>query len=319
VSMKTNRRAMRFALESEYNDGTTTPESATDGILMREITVTPLSGGNIARNFVRPYYGNSPQAPGEKHVEAVFELEWNTSGKLGTPPPWGKLLRACGWSEVIEEGERVIYSPVSEDEDSGVFFCNVDGNLHKGRGARGTPAITVNAENMPVIRFTYRALISPVTQEELPNVVLSQWRAALAVNSLNTEPLEFMGATVPFDQFSLDMSGQVVHNKIVGSNDIEITGRTPSGQLRIEDPGVGTVNYFQMSQNAATGALKLVHGKTPQERIELSMRKVGIESPTYSDQDGIQMLSINYSPEPVDGNDEVLIVVGNPIPEEEAP
>lgn len=316
MSMKTNRRAMRFALESEYNDGTTTPESATDGILMREITVTPLSGSNIARNFVRPYYGNSPQAPGEKHVEAVFELEWNTSGELGTPPPWGKLLRACGWSEVIQEGERVIYSPVSEDEDSGVFFCNVDGNLHKGRGARGTPAITVNAENMPVIRFTYRALISPVTQEQLPNVVLSQWRDGLAVNSDNTEPLEFMGATVPFDQFSLDMSGQVVHNKIVGSNDIEITGRTPSGQLRIEDPGVGTVNYFQMSQNAATGALKLVHGKTPVERIEISMRKVGFESPTYSDQDGIQMLSINYSPEPVDGNDEVMIVVGTPIPEE---
>ncbi len=189
MSMKTNRRAMRFALESEYNDGTTTPEAATDAILMREITVTPLSGSNIERNFVRPYYGNSPQAPGEKHVEAGFEVELNTSGELGTPPPWGKLLRACGWSEVIEVGERVIYSPVSEDEDSGVFFCNVDGTLHKGRGARGTPAFTLNAENMPVLRLTFRALISPVTAEQLPNVTLSQWRAALAVNTLNTERL----------------------------------------------------------------------------------------------------------------------------------
>jgi len=314
VSMKTNRRAMRFALESDYNDGTTTPEAATDAILMREITVTPLSGSNIARNFVRPYYGNSPQAPGEKHVEAVVEVELNTSGELGTPPPWGKLLRACGWSEVIEVGERVIYSPVSEDEDSGVFFCNVDGNLHKGRGARGTPAFTVNAENMPVIRFTYRALISPVTAEQLPNVTLSQWRAALAVNSLNTEPLQFMGATVPFNQFSLDMSGQVIHNKIVGSNNIEITGRSPSGQLSIEDPGVSVVDYFAMSQNAQTGPLTLIHGKTPEERIEIIQKKVGIESPTYSDQDGIQMLSINYMPEPTDGNDEVMIVVGTPIP-----
>ena len=314
MSMKTNRRAMRFALESEYNDGTTTPESATDAILMREITVTPLSGSNIARNFVRPYYGNSPQAPGEKHVEAVIEVELNTSGALGTPPPWGKLLRACGWSEVIEVDERVIYSPVSEDEDSGVFFCNVDGNLHKGRGARGTPAFTVNAENMPVIRFTYRALISPVTAEQLPNVTLSQWRAALAVNSLNTEPLQFMGATVPFNQFSLDMSGQVIHNKIVGSNNIEITGRSPSGQLSIEDPGVSVVDYFAMSQNAQTGPLTLIHGKTPEERIEIIQKKVGIESPTYSDQDGIQMLSINYMPEPTDGNDEVMIVVGTPIP-----
>jgi len=314
VTMKTNRRAMRFALESEYNDGTTTPEAATDAILMREISVTPLSGSNIARTFVRPYYGNSPQAPGEKHVEVVVEVELNTSGELGTPPPWGKLLRACGWSEVIEPGERVIYSPVSEDEDSGVFFSNVDGNLHKGRGARGTAAFTVNAENMPVIRFTFSALISPVTAEQLPNVTLSHWRDALAVNSLNTEPLEFMGATVPFNQFSLDMSGQVVHSKNVGANDIHITGRSPSGQLIIEDPGVGAVNYFEMSQNAQTGPLRLVHGKTPEDRIEIIQKEVGIESPTYSDQDGIQMLSINYMPEPIDGNDEVVVVVGNPIP-----
>ncbi len=76
------------------------------------------------------------------------------------------------------------------------------------------------------------------------------------------------------------------------------------------------MNYFEMSQNAQTGPLTLIHGKTPEERIEIIQKKVGIESPTYSDQDGIQMLSINYMPEPTDGNDEVMIVVGTPIPEE---
>lgn len=309
MSMRTNRRAMLFALESEYNDGTTTPEAATDAILTREITVTPLSGSDIERNFVRPYYGNSPKAAGEKHVEAVIEVELNTSGTAGTAPPWGKLLRCCGFAEVVVDGESVTYSPVSENEDSGVFFAHVDGNLHKGRGVHGTAAFTVNAESMPVIRFTLRGLLSPVTQEQLPNVTLSQWREALAVNTLNTKPLAFMGATVPFNQFSLDMSGQVVHNKIVGSNDIQITGRSPSGQLSIEDPGVGVMNYFQVSQNADTGPLMLTQGKTAGDIIEISMPKVGIESPSYSDQDGTQMLSINYMPEPVDGNDEVTITV----------
>lgn len=312
MSMKTNRRAMLFALESEYNDGTTTPEAATDAILTREITVTPLSGNDIERTFVRPYYGNSPRAAGEKHVEVQVEVELNTSGTAGTAPPWGKLLRCCGFSEVIDntvDSESVTYAPVSENEDSGVFFAHVDGNLHKGRGVHGTAAFTVNAENMPVIRFTLRGLISPVTQEELPSVTLSQWRAALAVNSTNTEPLDFMGATVPFNQFSLDMSGEVVHQKIVGANDIQITGRAPSGQLIIEDPGVGVKNYFEISQNAGTGALALTHGKTVGDIIEIAMAKVGIESPTYSDQDGSQMLSMNYRPEPIDGNDEVTITV----------
>ncbi|MCL7931699.1 hypothetical protein M8006_17235 [Halomonas sp. ATCHA] len=308
MSMRTNRRAMLFALESDYNDGTTTPAAATDAILTREITVTPLSGNDIERNFVRPYYGNSPRAPGEKHVQVEVEVELNTSGTAGTAPPWGKMLRCCGFSEVIQDTIDVTYAPVSENEDSGVFFAHVDGNLHKGRGVHGTAAFTVNAENMPVIRFTLRGLISPVTQEALPSVTLSQWRDALAVNTMNTEPLNFMGATVPFNQFSLDMSGEVVHRKLVGSNDIQITGRAPSGQLTIEDPGVSTKNYFEISQNAGTGALTLTHGKTAGEIIEIAMPKVGIESPTYSDQDGTQMLSINYRPEPIDGNDEVTIV-----------
>lgn len=310
MSMKTNRRALRVALESEYNDGTTTPDAATQAVLAREITSTPLAGNNIERSYVRPYYGNSPQAPGEKHVQVVVEVEANTSGELGTPPPWGTMLRACGWSEAIVEGESITYSPVSENEDSCVFFAHMDGNLHKGRGAHGTPEFTFNGNGIPTIRFTLYGLISPVTQEELPAVTLTQWKQALVVNSTNTEQLNFMGATVPFSQFTLNMAGQVEHmSEVVGGADIEITGRGPSGTLQIEDPGVSVKDYFAVHQGAETGVLTLTHGKTPGNIIEFNMPSVGIEAPTYADVKGKQMLSINYMPEPVDGNDEVTIVV----------
>ena len=310
MSMKTNKRAFIFALENEYNDGTTTPEAASDAVLAREISVTPLAGNNIDRSYVRPYYGNSPQAPGEKHVQAQVEVELNTSGTLGTPPPWGKMLRACGWSEVIVEGESVTYSPVSDDEDSGVFFGHMDRNLHKGRGARGTPEFTLNGNGIPVLKLNFSALISPVTQAELPNVTLTQWKKALVVNSTNSELMNLMGVLAPFSQFSLNMSGQVEHmSEVVGGADIEITGRGPSGSLQIEDPGVGTKDFFEVHQNAETGQLKVTHGKTPGNIIEITMPAVSIEAPSYADVKGKQMLSINYSPEPVDGNDEVTIVV----------
>nr|WP_151891996.1 phage tail tube protein [Halomonas sp. 'Soap Lake \ len=310
MSMKTNRRALIVALETEYNDGTTTPEAASDAVLAREISTTPLAGNNIDRTYVRPYYGNSPQAPGEKHVQVQVEVELNTSGTVGTPPPWGKMLRACGWSEVIVEGESVTYSPVSENEDSCVFFAHMDGNLHKGRGAHGTPEFTLNGNSIPVIRFTLSGLISPVTAEELPNVTLTQWKKALVVNSTNTENMSLMGAGVPFSQFSLNMSGNVEHmSEIVGGADIEITGRAPSGTLQIEDPGVGVKDYFEVHQNAETGVLTVTHGKTAGSIIEFNMPSIGIDAPTYADVKGKQMLGINYMPQPVDGNDEVTIVV----------
>lgn len=309
MSMKTNRRALIVALEDAYNDGTTTPEAASQAVLAREISTTPLAGNNIDRTFVRPYYGNSPQAPGEKHVQVQVEVELNTSGTPGTPPPWGSMLRACGWSEVIVEGESVTYAPVSENEDSCVFFAHMDGNLHKGRGAHGTPEFTLNGNNIPTIRFTLYGLVSPVTQEELPNVTLSQWKKAPVVNSTNTELLSLMGANVPFSQFSLNMSNSVEHmSEVVGANEVEINGRGPSGAMQIEDPGVGVKNYFEVHQNAETGALKLTHGKTAGGIIDFNMPSIGIESPTYADVKGKQMLGINYMPQPVEGNDEVSIV-----------
>lgn len=312
MSMRTNRRAMLFALESEYNDGSMTPDAATDALLMRSITVTPLSGSDIERTFIRPYYGNSPKAPGEKHIQAEIEFELSPSGTPGTAPPWGKPLRACGWSEVIDTStpgeETVTYSMVSDDEDSGVFFCHVDGNLHKGRGAHGSAQFTLNAESMPVLKVTLYALISPVTKAELPTVDLTSWVDGLAVNTVNTEKLQVFGAASPFSEFSFDQAGDVKQRKVVGANDIAITGRSPSGSFTIDDPGVDVVNFFEKSQNAETGPLKLVHGKEAGSIIEFNMPSIGIESPSYADSDGVQMLSMNYAPQPIDGNDEATIV-----------
>ncbi|WP_343232828.1 phage tail tube protein [Modicisalibacter sp. MOD 31.J] len=306
--MRTNRRAMLFALESAYNDGTTTPDAATDALLMTSIDVTPLAGSDIERSYIRPYYGNASRAPGEKHVQVDVEMELALSGTPGTPPKWGKPLRCCGWSEVIEDGVSTTYAPVSSDEDSGVFFCHVDGVLHKGRGARGTPRFTLNSESMPVVRMTFHALISPVTQAELPTVDLSGWREALAINSLNTEKLSIFGLDAPFSQFSLDMSANVRHRTVVGANDVAITGRAPSGSVTIDDMGIGTVNLFDKHKKAETGLIKLTHGQTAGEILEISMPRCGIESPTYADDSGVQMLSMNYRPEPIAGNDEVTIV-----------
>lgn len=313
MSMRTNRRAMLFALESQYNDGTTTPDGAVDALLMRSINVTPLSGSDIERNFVRPYYGNSPKAPGEKHIQVELEFELSPSGTAGTPPAWGKVLRVCGWSEVVDTStpgsETVTYAMVSEGEDSGVFYAHVDGNLHKGRGAHGSAQFTLNAESMPTLKVTLYALISPVTKAALPTVDLSHWVDGLAVNSANTAPLTVFGAQSPFSEFSFDQAGDVKQRKVVGANDIAITGRASSGSFTIDDPGVDTVNFFEKSQQAATGPLKLAHGKTPGSIIEFSMPSIGIESPSYADGDGVQMLSMNYSPQPIDGNDEVAITL----------
>ncbi|GHB24437.1 phage tail tube protein [Salinicola rhizosphaerae] len=309
-NQRTNRRVLRFGIEASYN-ADTVPDMA--AILPTSIEVTPMAGNDIDRSYIRPYYGNAPQAPGEKHVQVQVGVELTTSGEAGTPPPWGALLRACGWTETIvpADGEtpaQVVYAPISDYEDSGRFYCHVDKNLHEGRGARGTPQFTLNAESIPALQVTLMALIQPVTNVALPEVDLTHWPKALPINTLNTKPLKVFGVASPFQSFSLDMSAQTRQRTVVGANDIAITGRQPSGSLTIDDPGVAAVNYFQRSLNVETGEISLIHGTEPGSIIEIVMPSCSLASPTYADDQGVQMLSMNYRPEPVQGNDEVRLI-----------
>lgn len=308
---RSNRRAILFDLETTYNDSTT--PLAADAILCRTISMTPLAGNDIQRVAVRPYYGNSPMVAGEKHVELTLEVEL-VPGKLDgdpaaiVPPRIGKLLRVCGFEETIDLVEdKVVYTPISSAEESGVFFAHMDGNLHRGRGCRGTVSFALNAANLPTATFTLSALVSPVTSTALPAATFEGWVYALPVNTTNTSILSMLGQNVAFNQFSLDVAAQVVRQDIVGANDILITERAPAGAVQVRDPGVAVKDYFNEALTAAVGAITLQHGQVAGSIIEFSMPACGIASPTYADDNGIQMLSMNYTAQPVEGNDEITI------------
>ncbi|WIX34962.1 phage tail tube protein [Salinicola sp. JS01] len=317
-NQRTNRRVLRFGIEQSYN-ADTVPDMA--AILPTSIDVTPLAGNDIDRSYIRPYYGNAPQAPGEKHVQVQVGVELTTSGTPGTPPPWGTLLQVCGFAETVEaaveadpdngveaRSARVVYTPISDQEESGRLYCHVDKTLHEGRGARGTVQIALNAESIPTLSMTMMALLRPIVDAALPTVDLSPWRPAPAVNTQNTGPLTVFGLATPFNQFSLDMAVQTRHRTVVDANDIAITGRQPSGSMQIDDPGVATVNYFQRAQGVEAGEIRIVHGTEPGSIVEIVMPRCTIQSPSYADDEGVQMLTIPYTPEPLTGNDEIQII-----------
>lgn len=308
---RTNRRALRFGIEQSYNADAAPADMA--AVLLNSIEVTPLSGDDIARNYIRPWYGNSPQAPGEKHMQVQLGCEMTTAGTPGTPPPWGNLLLACGWAETIEAATndapaRVVYTPVSDAEESGRLYCHVDKTLHEGRGARGNVQIALNAESIPTLSFTLMALLRPIVSAQLPDVDLAPWRPAPAVNTANTGPLTVFGQQTPFSQFSLDTAVQTRHRTVVDANDVAITGRQPSGSMQIDDPGVSTVNYFERAQGVEAGEIRIVHGTEPGSIVEIVMPRCTLQSPSYADDQGVQMLTIPYTPEPLNGNDEIQII-----------
>ncbi|WIX31250.1 hypothetical protein QO259_10425 [Salinicola sp. JS01] len=310
-SQKTNRRVMRFGIESSYNADTLPDVMA--AIQPASIEVTPLSGDDIQRSVIRPYYGNTTSLPGEKHMQVQIAVEMVPPATAGTAPPWGDLLKVCGFAETLVPADgdtpaQVVYAPISDKEESGRLYCHVDKNLHEGRGARGTVQFALNAQSVPTMTITLMALLRPVADAQLPTVDLTAWQNPLAINSANTGLTVFGRDSTPFSQFSLDMGVQTRHRTVVDANDISINGRSPSGSMQIDDPGVAEVNFFQRALSLEPGAIVFEHGTVAGKTIELSMPRVTIQSPSYADDGGDQMLTIPYTPEPIAGDDEVRIV-----------
>lgn len=78
------------------------PTGAANAILLKgKPTLTPMELTSVARDNIRPYFGNSEILPSSIFGKLDLEVEAAGSGTAGTAPAWGALLRGCGWSETI--------------------------------------------------------------------------------------------------------------------------------------------------------------------------------------------------------------------------
>ena len=77
------------------------PTGAANAILCRNLDVSPIEGGTVARDLIRGFFGNSEQLTVAVFSKITFEVELAGSGTAGTAPAYGPLLRACAFSETI--------------------------------------------------------------------------------------------------------------------------------------------------------------------------------------------------------------------------
>jgi hypothetical protein len=79
-----------------------TPTGAANAILLKgKPTLTPMELTSVARDNLRPYFGNSEILPSSIFGKLDFEVEAAGSGIAGVAPAWGPLMRGCGWAETI--------------------------------------------------------------------------------------------------------------------------------------------------------------------------------------------------------------------------
>lgn len=307
MALKWRKTVILAKLETTYGTDAS-PTGAANAIQISEATVTPLAGDEVERGLMRETLGADPSIPVNSHVTCQFTVEIAGSGTAGTAPAFGPLLRACAMAEVIDAGVDVAYSPVSEDEESASLYFHKDGNLFKLIGARGNVTAELNANNLPVLNFSFTGLWTVPSAAAMPTSPdFSAFIAPLTVNKANTPTFTLHGFSAVMTAFSFDLGNVINHRDRVNSAEVNFSDRKMSGSVTIEEPPIASKNFYAIAKAATLDALQLVHGTVAGNIVTIDMPKVQLKSPTQSNEDGDVMLGMSLTPTADAGDDEVTI------------
>lgn len=205
---------------------------------------------------------------------------------------------------------NVGYKPVSSSFESATIYFNNDGVLHKATGCRGTFSLNLEVGQLPVVNFTMTGIYNAPTDTAAPATTYSDQATPLIFKAGNTSAVSVLGyADACLQMVSLDVANEIVYRELVGcTKQVLITNRAPAGEVMIEAPTIAAKDYFTIANDDTTGILSLLHGTTAGNQVSLLAPIVDIGNPSYSDQDGIQMLTLPYVAIPSSsGNDELVL------------
>lgn len=308
MPLLSRKRLILAKTETTYGTDPT-PTGAANAILVRNLEITPLQAETVSRDLVRPYLGVSDQLLAQTRVEVTFEVELAGSGAAGTAPAYGPVLKACGLAETVVASTSVTYAPVSSSFSSVTLYFHNDGIRHKVTGCRGSFNMTAEVGGIPVIAFTMVGIYNAPTDTATPTPTYANQAAPLIFKNGNTSNFSIFSYSGCLQSLNFDLANETVYRELVGcTKEVLITNRAPNGTCVIEAPTITAKDFFTIANGSSTGSISFQHGSTAGNIVTFTAAQSDIGSPTYSDQDGIQMLNLPYLATPTSaGNDELSL------------
>ena len=314
MAQLTRKRVILIEAESSY--GTDPTPSATDVVLVTDLTITPQSSDVVNRDVVRPYLGASEQLLANTKVECTFSVALAGSGTGVTPPRYSSALKACGLADAITDevsgggNDTVTYTPKSDTFASVTIHYNVDGVRHIVTGCRGTFALSCEVGAIPTIDFTFTGIYNAPTDTALPSVTYGNQATPLIFKNGNTSSFQLLSFAGALMNFSMDIGNTLVYRELVGgTKEVLLTDRAANGSVTIEAPALASKDYFAAAlTDTSLGNLTLTHGTTTGNIVRFTSTKVDIGDISYGEADGVTMLEIPYTLVPSAANNEMELV-----------
>jgi len=309
--------AILAKIESSYGVDPT-PTGAANAMLVSNLSANVLNANNVDRALIRAYLGGSEQLVGTVYKSLDFEVELASSGTLGTAPPWGPLLRACGFAETVTAVTRVDYTPVSDALESVTLHYHDDGVLHKLLGARGSFELKAGIGERPVLAFKFIGIDGGDTAVANPSLTLTAWQKPLVITDTNTGDVTLgctyatgalVGGTVyPSRGLQLSSGNVVNHTPLLGGESVELSQREVTGHVDFDLTAAQEASFMTSVKANTTQGIGLVHGTTSTQKVLIFGIAAQLINPTKQELNGKRLIGYDLRLVPSAGNDELRIV-----------
>jgi hypothetical protein len=266
----------QLAAKIESVEGTKETLANTDAFLVFDTSHDPDQKVN-ERDPHRETLSPLIPVPAERSGKISFMVELAGSGSPGVAPFWGKLMKACGFTETIVGGTSVTYTPASSSIPSLTLGLYRDGFVNRIWGARGSVKLDLATGKLGLLRFEF-------TGKDFERV-----DAALltSVSYSAVVPPAFLSATFTaggyaaiIDKLSLDLGNALALRtspaEASGHVSALITGRKPKVSFDPEAVTVATKDFMGIMKAGTSMALNCVIGSAAGNIITITAPKLVI-------------------------------------------
>lgn len=266
-----------------------------------DLDLAPLQMELVDRELLYGWIGNTPRAVVQRLAQISFSFELAGSGAAGTAPKPGIFLRASGYSETIVASTSVTYAPIGDGYEGVSIRCHHGGKLHSLTGVRGNVSFngfTVNG--LPMLQFEGLGIYNAPSDAADPTPTYDNQADAVVVNADNTPTVSIGGYAACMESFTFGAGRSPIFRQLAGcTKQIRIDqDRRPEGEVVIETPTLTQKDYFVDALAQTATSIGWTHGTTAGNICTFLAATCSLGDPTYSDSDGIEMLTLPFRPIP---------------------
>jgi hypothetical protein len=308
MALRWKSKILLAKLEESY--GVDPAPAGANAVVATDIQLQPMEGDDVSRNLEYPWLGAQASIPTALRSVLTFSTEFVPSGTAGVAPAWGPLLCACGAAETIVEDTSVTYEPVSSAMESIAIYFWIDNLKHVLLGARGTAVLTVNAQGIPVIRWTFTGRWVQPTNASATAPDLSDWKPPLIATTVHTPTFTINAVPLVMRSFSLTFGNQVEPHLLVGLEEIIISDRAEEIATQVEAVALSSLNPFALANDQTQVAVELVHGTAAGLIATISAPTCQMKRLSgYENQQNVLEWPLRLAPLPSTGNDQWSIAL----------